>query len=142
MPIDFKIVTPYGVTYSDEIEKVSIPTTNGMITVCERHAPLISVLKSGEMNVHKVDGSTINVAVSGGFLEIQSDSRVYIMADTAERAEEIDLSRAQDALKRAEELLKNEDKLADVDFALLQAKIEKELARIHVGSKYREVHLN
>lgn len=137
MPIDFKVVTPYGISYEDEIEKVTIPTTSGAITVYERHAPLVSVLRPGEMNVHKLDGDVVNVAVAGGFLEVRSESRVYVMADTAERAEEIDIEEAQKAMERAQELLKQQDQLADIDFAKLQAKIEKEMARISVGRKYK-----
>ncbi|PIN97089.1 MAG: hypothetical protein COU45_04465 [Nitrosopumilus sp. CG10_big_fil_rev_8_21_14_0_10_33_7] len=63
------------------------------------------------------------------------------MADTAERAEEIDLNRAEEALARAQELLRQEDKMADVDFAFLQAKIEKEVVRIHIGKKYKDTHI-
>ncbi|MCB9798109.1 ATP synthase F1 subunit epsilon [Candidatus Nomurabacteria bacterium] len=137
MPIDFKVVTPYGVGYEDEVEKVTIPTTTGAITVHETHAPLISILEPGEMNIHKLDGSVVNLAVTGGFLEVRSQSRVYIMADTAERAEEIDIEQAQRAIERAQELLKQQDQLADIDFAKLQAQIEREMARISVGKKYR-----
>ncbi len=136
--ISLKLVTPYGIIYQDEVEKITISTTTGEITVLQNHMPLISVLAPGEMIIFKGDHA-IPLAVSGGFFEIQKGSTVAIMADTAERAEHIDIDRAETARARAEELLKKQDALADVDFARLQAKIEKELARISVGKKYKNV---
>ena len=136
--IKFKIVTPYGVTYDDTIEKVTIPTAAGEITVLENHTPLVSILASGELSIHK-DGYMVGVAVSGGFFEIRPNSEVYIMADTAEHGESIDIDRAEVARARAEELLKQIQNVEDVDYARLQAMIEKELVRISVGRKYRNV---
>jgi F-type H+-transporting ATPase subunit epsilon len=137
--IDFKIVKPEGVVYADEIEKVTIPTQAGEITILPDHIPLVSVLATGEVLIYKHDASVISIAVSGGILEIRPDSKVYVMADTAERAEEIDLARAEEAHARAQELLKQEHNLADVDFARIQAVIEKELNRIGIKNKYKDV---
>jgi len=134
--LNFKIVTPEGTIYEDQIEKVTIPTTSGAITVYPNHIPLVSVLQAGEMNIHKGD-TIINLAVSSGVIEIRPDSEVYVMADTAERSNNIDIQRAKEAKLRAEELMKKQENALDVDFAYLQAKIEKELARISVGNKYR-----
>lgn len=136
--INFKIVTPEGTIYDDSIDKVTIPTMSGAITVYENHIPLVSVLRAGEMNIHKGDAVT-NLAVSSGVLEIRPESTVYVMADTAERAMEIDIDRAEEARKRAEELLAKQENMLDIDFARLQAKIEKELARVSVGNKYRNL---
>ena len=134
--INFKIVTPAGITYADAIEKVTIPTQAGEVTILPNHAPMVSILAAGELLVHK-DGAVVALAVSSGIIEIRPSSEVYIMADTAERAEDIDLARAEEARKRAEELLKQQSNVADVDFARIQASIEKELARLHVGNTYR-----
>lgn len=136
--MEFKIVTPQGVIYEDNIEKVTIPTEAGVITVLENHIPMVSILKPGEMFVYK-ENQMIPLAVSTGMLEIRPSGEVYIIADTAERAEHIDITRAEAARARAEELIKQQHDIADVDFARLQAKIEKELARISVGKKYRDV---
>ncbi len=132
----FRIVTPDGVIYEDDIEKVSIPTTTGDIMVLENHVPLLSLLKAGEMVIYKAD-HTVSLAISQGMLEVHHDHTVSVLADTAERAEHIDISRAEEARKRAEALLTEQEHVADVDFARLQAKMEKELARISVGKKYR-----
>ena len=135
--ITFKIVTPERVVYEDTITKVTIPTTEGEITVLPEHAPLVTMLSAGEMQVHKESGDMVELAIAGGVLEIRPDSEVYVVADTAERGEDIDLQRAQKAKERAEELLKEINDVADVDYARLQAVIERELARISVGNRYR-----
>lgn len=137
--ITFKIVTPYGVIYEDEIEKATIPTSTGEITVMPRHAPLVSRLKAGEVVVYKKDAVPHRLAISTGILEIGPDSVLYLLADTAERAEDIDIARAEEAKRRAEELLKQEHEMADIDFARLQAQIEREFARISVGKKYKNI---
>jgi len=136
--LDLKIVTPDGVMYNSEADKVSIPTRDGGITVYPDHIPLISVLKPGEISVHKEDYN-VNMAVSTGVLEVRPDSRLYILADTAERAEEIDIEKAKKARQRAKEMLEQKKQQEDVDFARLQSKIEKEAARIKVGKKYLDV---
>lgn len=133
----FTIETPHGTTYQDEVEKVTIPTTSGQITVLPAHIPLITVLQPGAVIVHK-EGQMVELAVSSGVAQIKPDSHVVLMADTAERAEDIDVERAEQARKRAEELLAQAADQADVDFAYLQAKIQKELARTHVGNRWRK----
>ena len=133
----FTIVTPDGVTYQDEaVEQVTIPTATGYITVLPGHIPLVTPLTAGELVVKKSD-HTVPMAVSGGVVEVRPGSEVHILADTAERAEHIDIERAEAAKQRAEELLAAQQHTADVDYARLQAVIERELARITIGKKYR-----
>lgn len=136
MSFSFTIVTPHGVTYQDKVEQVSIPTIDGEITILEGHATLITVLKPGELCIGK-SGYSVPVAVSGGVAEVRHTGEVYVLADTAERAEHIDIERAEAAKKRAEELMKQVQQIDDVDFARMQAMLEKELTRIHVAKKYR-----
>ncbi len=137
--LDVTIVTPEGITYQSTVKQITIPTTSGQITVLTNHIPLVSVLKAGELVIQKEGGESVALAVSGGILEVQPDNKIYVMADTAERAEHIDIARAEAARARAEELLKQKDNMADVDFARIQASLEKELARLHVGKKYRNI---
>lgn len=134
----FKIVTPDGIIYQNDIEKVTIPTGAGQITVLEGHAPLVSTLKPGIVYVHKSD-MVSELSISSGILEIRPDGEIYLLADTAERAEHIDIDRAEKARERAEELMKKQESISDVDFARLQAVIDRELARITVGKKYRKL---
>ena len=134
--LNFKIVTLERVTYSDQIDQLTIPTEAGEITVMARHAPLVSIIKPGEIRIKK-DGQTILMAVSTGFLEIRKNSEVYILADSAERAEEVDIEASKAARARAEELLKEKQNRNDVDFAKLQAIINRETAKLKVADKYR-----
>lgn len=133
-----KIVTPDGITYESEVDQVSVPTQSGEITVLPHHIPLVSVLQAGELRILK-GGQPIILAVSTGVLEVRPTGEVYLLADTAERAEEIDLERAEASRKRAEELMQQKQSLEDVEFARLQSKMEKELARLRVGKKYRNL---
>ena len=134
--INLKITTPERVVYKDEeVDSITLPTSQGEITVLPGHIPLISVLQPGEIVVRN-SKEEIVMAVSGGFLEVLS-TKVVILADTAERSEEIDIKRAEEAIKRAEEL-KNTRAVDVREFASLTVQIEKELARVKVGRKYRE----
>ncbi len=133
MKINFKIATPEKVVYKNEVDSISVPTKMGEITVLPNHIPLITVLTAGEIIVRNGE-EVIAMAVSGGFLEVLS-TKVVILADKAERSEEIDIERAQSAMKRAQEL--RDKKATDSrEFAALTAQIEKELARVKVGRKF------
>ncbi len=136
MKVNF--VTPYGTIYKgDNVEKFTIPTEKGVITVLDDHVPMISIVSTGEVEIVNEDGEEEHIAVSRGILEIRQNSEVYVLADNAERAEDIDIEKAEEARKAAEEFLKKQHNLEDVEFARLQAKIEKELTRINVGKKWR-----
>ncbi|MBU0596740.1 F0F1 ATP synthase subunit epsilon [Patescibacteria group bacterium] len=136
--IKFKIVTPEGSVYEDEILQCTIPTQDGEITVLPNHIPLVSILKIGEIKFRDKDGEHA-IALAGGFLEVRGGNELIILADNAERAEEIDIERAEEARKHAEELLKKADQTADIDFARIQAAMERELNRIRVGKRWKNL---
>lgn len=136
--IAFEITTPEGVAYKEMIDQVTVPTALGEITILPHHIPLAAALASGAMVIKK-DKEEIILACSGGFLEVLPQSRVVILADNAERAEKIDLERAEAARARAAELLRQKH-VEDVDYVSLQAKLERELARIRVAKKHRSKH--
>lgn len=138
MSLTLKIVSPDGVTYDSAAESVSLPTATGEITVLPHHVPLVTVLKPGEVRI-KAENQEFSLAVSSGVVEIRPNSVVYVLAETAERAENIDVSRAEAARARAAELMARREQLDDEDFARLTASLEKELARLRVGNKYRNV---
>lgn len=133
--INFEITTPEGVVYkANDVESVSLPTASGEITILPHHIPLVSALVAGEARVIK-NGQTDLLAVSGGFIEIQPNSKIIVLADTAERAENININRAEEARKKAEEIMKEKQK-DDVDYARLASQIEKELVRLRVARKH------
>jgi F-type H+-transporting ATPase subunit epsilon len=135
--INFKIITPEKIVYSDIIDKVTIPTESGEITVLANHQPIVSILVPGEMRIQK-DGKTIPLSVSTGFIEIRPKSEVYILADTAERVEDIDIKRVAKAKKRVEELMNEKQGKNNIDTARLQAILDKEAVRLKIANKYRK----
>lgn len=143
MKIKFKIVTPERTVLESEIDQLTIPTQEGEITVLPDHIPLISVLAPGEL-IAKTNGEDIAMAVSGGMIEVRKNE-ITILADTAERAEEIDIKRAEEARERAEKLKDEKIRLDETEYATAAAILEKNLARIKVARKHltkRGIKLN
>lgn len=135
--IKFEITTPEKKVYSEDVEQITIPTLEGEITVLPGHIPLVAALKAGELRVIK-NKEEIPMAVSGGFIEVTPD-KVVVLADSAEHAEEIDEKRAEEAKAKATKLM-TEKRFDAEEFAVLSAKIEKELARLHVAKKRKHRH--
>ncbi|MBI2038257.1 MAG: ATP synthase F1 subunit epsilon [Candidatus Magasanikbacteria bacterium] len=136
--LKFKIVTPEKTIYENEIFQVTIPTMEGEITVLPNHIPLISVLKAGELKFKDKEGQQ-QMAVSGGFLEVRGKNEIVILADHAQRVAEIDIDKAEEARARAEEQMANLKNAQDVDYAKLQAVIDRELNKLKVVKKYRKL---
>jgi len=134
--LKLKIVTPEKILFEEKVSQVSITTIMGEITILPNHIPLVSQLASGEIIVKKNGDEEDLMAISGGFVEVLPD-QVVILADTAERAEDIDEERAEEARKQAEEVLKTKASDAEA-FAMFSAKIEKEMARLKVARKYKK----
>lgn len=132
--INLEIITPERVVFSEEINQVTLPTHQGQITVLPDHIPLVSSLAAGEIKIVK-DSEEIFMAISGGLIQVDPN-KVRILADTAERAEEIDVEQAEEGRKRAMELMK-EEKREKIDYTALAAKLEKELARLKVARRRR-----
>jgi len=130
----FTITTPEKTLVSEEVEQVSLPTEMGEITILPHHIPLVSLLKSGEMRIVK-SGKEELYAVAGGFIEVLGN-HVTVLADSAEHADEIDEARAEEARKRAEEVMAKEVE-SERMFAA-QLKLEKHLARLRVVRKRRK----
>lgn len=136
--IKLKIITPEKTVYEGDVSQATLPVTDGEVTILPNHRSYIASLKAGEIYL-KVLSEDIYMAVSGGFIEFDQD-KLTVLADTAERAEEIDIKRAEEARKRAEELKKEKIEMDDAEYARVAAAVEKELARIKVGRKHRTRH--
>jgi F-type H+-transporting ATPase subunit epsilon len=135
--IDLTIVTPERSVVHEQVEELQIPGSEGYLGVLPGHAPLFSELKVGEVGYRK--GETwFFLAVAWGFVEVQTN-QVRILAETAERAQEIDVDRANRAKQRAEERIsKGGD---DVDYRRALVALERALIRIQVSRKaQRNVH--
>lgn len=134
--ITFEIATPERVVYKDTVDSLTLPTREGEITVLPQHIPLVSVLVPGAITVRKGRDEQY-MAVSGGFIEVQPGNRVVVLADTAERAEELTEAAIEKARVEAARVL-SEKRTADTEsFALAAAVLERELARLKVARKHR-----
>ena len=127
------IITAEKLVYSDEVSSVVAPGAAGQLGILPNHAPLLTSLKPGELKVLK-EGEESNIAVSGGFLEVLQNV-VTILADTAERAEDIDFERAEAAMKRAQDKVDSSDSDMDLEKAI-QA-LKRSQARVYVSKRKR-----
>ena len=133
MAIKLDIVTAERVVYSEEVDLVVAPGIEGQMGILPHHAPLMTALQVGELLVRKA-GEEFSLAISGGFLEVRPD-RVIVLADSAERSEEIDLARAEEAKRRAEERLSHPT--TEIDVARAEAALRRSLIRLKVATRRR-----
>jgi len=132
--IKLDIVTAEGVVFSEDVDVIVAPGIDGQLGILPRHAPLMTMLEPGELRVRK-GGEEFSLAVSGGFIEVRPD-RVIVLADAAERADEIDVARAEEAKRRAEEQLSRP--LSEVDAARVEATLRRSMVRLKVVEKRRK----
>jgi len=134
MPLTVDIVTAERSVLSEEgVDEVVVPGIEGELAVLPMHAPLLTMVKPGVMLIKKGNEET-EFAITGGFLEVRED-RVTILADAAERAEEIDVAAAEEARRRAEAQLERRE--TDVDLARVSAELQKQLLRLKVAERRR-----
>ncbi len=125
-----EIVTPYGLVVSEEVDEVVCAGSEGEFGVLPGHVPFFTTLKIG-MLTYKKGNSTKYVFVNWGYAEVRPD-KVMILADSAEKSEDIDVERARAAMKRAEERLK---KAEEIDFKRAESALERAVTRIQVAEK-------
>ena len=133
MPIKLEIVTAERQVYSGDVDLVSAPGVMGRLGILPKHSPLLTALEAGELRFKKGDEEE-SFAVSGGFMEVRSN-KVTVLADTAERAEEIDTARAGAARERAERLLR--EKPDGVDLAGIEGALRRSRIRLKVARRRR-----
>src|SRR5205809_5804779 len=132
MPILLEIVTPERLAYSDTVDSVQLPGSQGELGVLPHHAPLVSTLGIGELRIRK-GGSEESFAIVGGFLQVRPD-RVVVMAETADMASEIDLEKAQDARREAERALET-GYHEGADLSSARAALQQALTRIRIAER-------
>jgi len=132
------IVTPVRQLLSESVVEAQLPGADGYLGVLPGHAPLITELGIGELTYRTASGQSGLLAVIRGFAEVLPD-RISVLAELAERAEEIDLKRAQESLKRAQELIAKGGENVDWDRA--SAALQRALVRIQVVSKHQGINI-
>ncbi len=128
-----EIVTVEEKLFDEDVNMVVAPGTEGVLGILPRHAALLTALSYGELVVKQDGQPDLYFAIGGGMMEVQPN-RVIVLADAAERAEQIDLARAEAARKRAEELLvKTKD--SQIDFARAEAALRRSITRMKVARR-------
>jgi len=136
MPLHLEIVTAERLVYQDDVDMVVAPAWDGTIGILPHHAPLLTTLQVGELVVKK-GGVEESLVIAGGFLEVNK-GRVTVLADAAEHAEEIDVQRAEEARRRAQESLAR-GATADTE-AAAQAEMRRAVVRLQVARGRRTHH--
>jgi F-type H+-transporting ATPase subunit epsilon len=138
--LKLKIVTPERLVLEEMVDQVSIPTTEGEITVLPDHIPLVVGIKAGDVVAMKA-GEHIPMAVAGGFLEVKKNednmTEVAILADFAEHVYEISDQKIEEAKRKSEELKKQMENKEHVDFEHFEAELERSLTRVKIADKWR-----
>jgi F-type H+-transporting ATPase subunit epsilon len=128
-----EIITAERQVFADDVNVVVAPGIEGELGILPHHAPLMTMLAPGELLIRK-DSEETYMSVSGGFLEVRPD-KILILADACERAEEIDIERAEAAKRRAEERLKT--RTPELDVVQVQAALLRSLVRLKVAERRR-----
>jgi F-type H+-transporting ATPase subunit epsilon len=136
--IKFEIVSPERKVFEADITQATIPTKMGEITVLRGHIPLVAGLSPGVIEIKTASGEMEIISVSGGFAEVLKN-KIVILADTAERALEINMERSEEAIRKAEEIKSKARDLDETQFAEISAKLEKELARTKAVKRWKKL---
>jgi F-type H+-transporting ATPase subunit epsilon len=128
--LKLEIVTPYGLILSEDVDEVICSGSEGEFGVLPGHVPFFTTLKIGILT-YKKGNSTKYVFVNWGYAEVGPE-KVMILADSAEKSEDIDIERAKAAMKRAEDRLR---KIEEFDFARTSSSLERAVARVQVAEK-------
>lgn len=132
MPLQLEIVTPEKLAFQDEVDTVVLPGSEGELGVLPHHAPLISTLGAGELRLRK-GGQEESFAIMGGFLQVLPD-KVVVMAEMADMASDIDLEKAQEARRQAEQALES-GYVEGADLSAARAALQAALIRIRVAER-------
>lgn len=133
MKLQLEVITPIKSILKEEVDEITLPTSDGEITILPNHVDLVAKIKTGEMIIKK-DGKPSFFAITGGFLEV-SKNIVTILADYAVRAENIEVAKAKEAKERAEEKLRQ--KVSGREFAQAESDLRKSLTELHVAKRRR-----
>ena len=135
--LNVNVITPEGIIFQHHAKEVHAESTDGGITILPNHTPIILPLKIGELRVTRVtdDFHSNHIAINGGIMEVR-DNEVNIIANTAERARDIDIDRAEIAKKKAEQkMMKARDEKNQMEFQRARVALSRAINRIGVSEK-------
>jgi len=129
-----RVIVSDKIFYDGKCVQLIIPATDGAMGILANHENMVVAVTNGDMRIQTEDGSWIEAAIGTGFAQI-SNNRAMVLADTAERPEEIDEERAKRALERAQVRLRQRQSLQE--YHLSQAALSRAMSRLSMSSKYR-----
>jgi len=131
-----KIITPEKIFFNDNVDQVTLPTTEGEITILKGHIPLISLISKGDILI-KNDNKEIVFAIVGGFIETK-DSEINILADFVDHVENITENEIEKAILRAKELQEKFNKNEITDYETYTAELERNMNKVKISDKWRK----
>lgn len=135
--IALRVITPDRVVYEGQVDQATLPVMDGEVTILPNHRAYIASLTFGEIMMRMAGNEQHSIAVGGGFVEF-ADNTLTVLADMAMREEEVDLAKAEEARKRAEDVMNKVISTDETDYARVAAALEMEIAKIRVAKKYLE----
>lgn len=132
--MDLHVVSPEGVIYQDTVDQISLPTPKGEITILPHHVSLFTKMTDGIINIVKGKKESI-IATVGGFVEV-INGNVTILSDHAIKAENIQIAKAMEAKKRAEERMKKKE--SEVDFVMAEKELQKAIMELQVADRIKK----
>ncbi len=141
--LHIELITPERKLLETEADVVTLPTTQGEIAVLPNHIPLVTTLAPGAAELIRRSAGTAEstlLSITGGYVEVQPGNRVLILADAAERVDEINIQRAEEARERAAKLMREEGFKDDLKFTDATAALERSAARLRVTRRHRSRH--
>ncbi|MCL7451548.1 MAG: F0F1 ATP synthase subunit epsilon [Anaerolineae bacterium] len=130
-----EIVTAERTVFEGDVDMVLAPGIEGQLGILPKHAPLMTSLTFGELVIHRENQPDEFIAIGGGFMEVGPE-HVIILADSAERAEEIDIAAAEEARQRAQQTMEQKQR-EDVDFVRAEAALRRSVIRLKVARRQR-----
>lgn len=135
--LHLQIITPEKTVFDEEVDQVSLPTSNGEITILPHHVPLISTIEPGSL-IYKKNQKEMHLAAGFGFAEIGSNN-VKVLVDLAAPEEDIEEKAIEEAKKRAEDSIKQKHLLSEEEYATAAAELQKALAQLRIKRRHRRV---
>lgn len=135
-----QVVTPEKVIYDGKITSLVLPAADGLMGVLPNHAPIVAALSAGPLTAKDESGKDVNLMITDGFFELSKTGGARVIADAGEKAEQIDLTRAEAAEKRARERLKLSGKRgADIDFIRAERALYRAIWRVKISKRMKRL---
>ncbi len=136
MPLHLTIVTQEKELLSQEVDSITAMTTTGEVTILPGHIPLMTKLSDTEF-VYRFKDTVNSLAITGGFLNVEPDNKIVVLADAAIRSEDINEAKAEEARKKAYDAMQNE-KTSKVEMKIAEGELRKAILELKVANKRRK----